>query len=104
MATTSTIARFAARRWLSMIGVAALAACASTPRPVLDELPDGPPVEVSTAEGLVRGVTQGRHEHGERCSEVLLRYVLLALLDVVHSHLLVACKDVLRRHPTWKRA
>jgi carboxylesterase type B len=48
------------QRWLSLLGVLAVVACASTPKkPAGLQPPEGPAVEVDTVEGVVRGVTDG---------------------------------------------
>jgi len=58
---TSTRERvlFSRRHWIFLLGAAAVAACASTPKPIQTQVSDGPPVEVATAEGMVRGVSEG---------------------------------------------
>jgi para-nitrobenzyl esterase len=41
------------------LSTAVLFACASTPEPIQNRKTEGPPVEVTTTEGVVRGVTEG---------------------------------------------
>jgi para-nitrobenzyl esterase len=58
MPTTPKRATSMTKRWLALLGVALLVACASTQKPMTNDGPLGPPVDVTTTEGMVRGVTE----------------------------------------------
>jgi para-nitrobenzyl esterase len=48
-----------ARRWVLLLSGLGFAACASTPTPIQNRPTEGPPIDVVTTEGVVRGVTEG---------------------------------------------